>query len=248
MTAIQARPAVCSTSPVMISGRSPIRSASAPALGAIRNGVTPHGSSRSPASSGPWPSVTCWNWAMKNTAPVSDALRKKIAALPAEKARERNRRIGSSGALARSSHATNAAISSAPPASAVTTSGLPQPEGEQRDRDVDPEDPLPGDPLGDGAADHRPDHRRQPGDAAEDTHGPAAALGREGRVQQGQRERHDQGRAGALHGARRDQPADAGRQRARRGSRPEQSQPRAEYPPAPQPIAPGAPGPHHPPA
>src|SRR6266851_5643964 len=73
---------------------------------------------------------------MKNRAPVNDALRKKIAALPAEKARERNSRIGSIGARARISHATNATASSAPATSAPTTSGLPQPAdtGGQRAR------------------------------------------------------------------------------------------------------------------
>jgi hypothetical protein len=52
---------------------------------------------------------------------------KKIAALPAEKDRERKKRIGSIGSRARSSHATNATTSSAPAASVPITSGLPQP-------------------------------------------------------------------------------------------------------------------------
>jgi hypothetical protein len=52
---------------------------------------------------------------------------KKIAALPAEKARERKRPIGSIGSRARSSHATNAARRTTPAASAATTSKLSQP-------------------------------------------------------------------------------------------------------------------------
>ena len=46
-------PAACSDSPVTISGRSPMRSASAPAIGAIVMNVAVQGISRSPASSGP---------------------------------------------------------------------------------------------------------------------------------------------------------------------------------------------------
>src|SRR5215213_9790729 len=64
---------------------------------------------------------------MKNRVPRPDAHQKKIAALPAENARERNRRSGSIGAAARSSQATNASVSSVPSASADSTSTLPQP-------------------------------------------------------------------------------------------------------------------------
>jgi len=64
---------------------------------------------------------------VKNTAPVSEAFRKKIAAFPAEKAREANSRIGSIGALARDSHPANATARTAPAASVPATSGLPQP-------------------------------------------------------------------------------------------------------------------------
>jgi hypothetical protein len=71
--------------------------------------------------------LTCRNWAVKNTAPVSEAFSKKIAALPAEKPRKPNSRIGSIGARARSSHAMNATVSTAPAASVPTTSGLAQP-------------------------------------------------------------------------------------------------------------------------
>ena len=60
---------------------------------------------------------------MKNTAPNSAPTAQKIAALPAEKARERKKRIGSIGARARSSQATNAASSATPPTSAPTHLG-----------------------------------------------------------------------------------------------------------------------------
>ena len=53
ISASQAIPTACSDSPPTISGRSPIRSASAPAIGATVMNVAVHGSSRSPASSGP---------------------------------------------------------------------------------------------------------------------------------------------------------------------------------------------------
>jgi hypothetical protein len=66
---------------------------------------------------------------MKKTAPNADAQWKKIAALPAENGRERNRRIGSIGSRARSSQATNASASSSPSANASRTSGLSQPAG-----------------------------------------------------------------------------------------------------------------------
>ena len=52
---------------------------------------------------------------------------KKIAALPAEKARERKKRIGTIGSAARSSQAMNATTSTTPAASAPMISTLPQP-------------------------------------------------------------------------------------------------------------------------
>ena len=51
--ATQPSPAACRASPAAISGRVPIRSATAPASGAISIGVAVHGSSRSPVASGP---------------------------------------------------------------------------------------------------------------------------------------------------------------------------------------------------
>jgi hypothetical protein len=57
-----------------------------------------------------------------------------VATLPAENARERNRRIGSIGSRARSSQATKATARSDPALSAATTSRLPQPAAFPRTR------------------------------------------------------------------------------------------------------------------
>ena len=50
--AIQARPAACSASPTPISRWPPIRSESAPAIGATKIGIAVHGRIRRPDSSG----------------------------------------------------------------------------------------------------------------------------------------------------------------------------------------------------
>ena len=64
---------------------------------------------------------------MKKTAPVIDAFIRKATALPAEKPRMANKRIGSIGARARRSQPVNATASTTPTASAPVTSGLAQP-------------------------------------------------------------------------------------------------------------------------
>ncbi|HLQ52952.1 MAG TPA: hypothetical protein VK162_01630 [Streptosporangiaceae bacterium] len=101
---------------------------------------------------------------------------------------------------------------------------------------------MPGDPLGDGASKDRADQRRQPSNAPEDPHCPAPAVGRERRVQQRKRERHNRCRASPLQGTRRDQPSDAGRQRTRRGGRSEQPKADGEQPTAPESVAEGGRG------
>jgi hypothetical protein len=50
--ASQPSPAAWSASPVAMMGRPPIRSESAPAMGAMKIGIAVHGRMRSPASSG----------------------------------------------------------------------------------------------------------------------------------------------------------------------------------------------------
>ena len=67
------------------------------------------------------------NCARKKTPEKSAPIVKKIAALPAEKARDAKKRIGSIGSRARSSQTTNSATSSAPAPKLATTSKLPQP-------------------------------------------------------------------------------------------------------------------------
>src|SRR6266550_2989347 len=94
------------------------------------------------------------------------------------KVRFRKKRIGSIGAGARSSQSTNS-TSTIAPATSEPKSGeveavgwavrFAQAEERQRrehepDRDVDPEDPLPGEPLDDRAADERTDRDREPAD------------------------------------------------------------------------------------
>jgi hypothetical protein len=127
MSPIQPNPIACSSNPPATSARSPTRPARAPAIGATTNSVAVHGSSRTPASRGPWPCAVCRNCAMKNAEPNTDANSRKPAALPAAKARDRNSRMGSIGSRERSSHATKPASSARPPPSATTTSALPQP-------------------------------------------------------------------------------------------------------------------------
>ena len=110
-----------------MNARSPKRSASLPATGAVKNSVAVHGSSRRPASSGELPRPVCMNCARKKTPVNSEPIAKKIAALPAENARERKKRIGSIGAGARSSQRTKAASSAAPATAVPSTSADAQP-------------------------------------------------------------------------------------------------------------------------
>ena len=63
----------------------------------------------------------------KAPTPTNDVVCKKIAALPAEKARARKKCIGTIGARARSSQATKTMASSPPATSEALTSKLPQP-------------------------------------------------------------------------------------------------------------------------
>jgi hypothetical protein len=90
---------------------------------------------------------------------------------------------------------------------------------QQPDRDVQPEDPLPLDPLGDRAAEHGASEDGQAGDRGEDAERARAALGREGGADERERERRDERGAGALNRARRDQRARARRERTPRRRR-----------------------------
>ncbi len=82
---------------------------------------------------------------------------------------------------------------------------------EQADGDVEPEDPLPGEALGDRATYYRASEKGQPGHTPEDPQRPPSSLRRERRAQLRQRQRHDQRCPASLDSARGDQPADVGR-------------------------------------
>src|SRR6202035_5542321 len=101
---------------------------------------------------------------------------------------------------------------------AVWTVALAQLAGGERDQqdadgDVDPEDPVPGDGLHDGAADERADGDRDAADARPDADRHPAALGGEGLGQEGQGQRGDDGRSRALQSAGGDEQAGGGRER-----------------------------------
>src|SRR5439155_26786262 len=76
----------------------------------------------------------------------------------------------------------------------------------ETDRDVQPEDPLPGDALDDRAADEWPERDREAADAAPGAECEPALLGRDGGAEDRQRQgRHDRA-ADALKGSRRIHP------------------------------------------
>jgi hypothetical protein len=114
-----------------------------------------------------------------------------------------------------------------------------QRHGDQRHRHVDPEHRLPGDPVHDGTADHRPERDAEAGDPAPepDRHGAPGDRDRGG--EQGERQRHDRGGADALDGAGGDQRGGAvgegGPDRRER----EQRDPAEEGPAAPPAVAEG---------
>ena len=105
---------------------------------------------------------------------------------------------------------------------ALGTVGLGQTERGQRehdqpDRHVEPEDPVPVEALGDGAADERADGDREAGDPAPGPERDGASLRRDGRGQDGQGQRRDDRAADALDRAGEDE--DLGRRRQRRERR-----------------------------
>ena len=108
---------------------------------------------------------------------------------------------------------------------------------EQADGDVEPEDPLPGEALGNGAAHHRTSEDGQPGHTTEGPECPRPLLRREGHAQLRHGQRHHQRRAAPLDGARGDQGADVGSERAGRRCRHEQPQANNEQAPAPEAVA-----------
>ena len=121
-------------SPVTSSGRPPIRSVSAPAIGATIIGMPVHGSIRRPASSGEFP-CTFWRyWVKRKIDPNIPKNMRSDAALAAAKVRFRKNRIGSIGSRARRSQATNATRRMTPATSDRTISGLVHPRELARTR------------------------------------------------------------------------------------------------------------------
>ena len=90
----------------MSSGRPPIRSVTAPAIGATIIGMPVHGSIRRPASSGEFP-CTFWRyWVRRKIDPNMPKNMRSDAAFAAANARFRKKRIGSIGSRVRRSQAT----------------------------------------------------------------------------------------------------------------------------------------------
>ena len=97
-----------------MSTRVPTLGARMPAIGATNIGASVHGVVCSAASNGVEPCTTCRYWIRMNTAPNVPKLNAKPMMLVTENERSRNRRSGTSGALARVCHHRNAASSAVP--------------------------------------------------------------------------------------------------------------------------------------
>src|SRR6185436_111264 len=181
------------------------------------------------------------NWASRKIEPNIPKNIRNDAPFASAKLRDRKNRMGSIGARARSSHATNAATRMAPTASEPTISALAQPcipadeaphdpeqprarerdareieptgrapallemaqgkrDEEEADRHVEPEDPVPGDPLDHRAADERPEGDRQSPDTAPGAEREPALRWGHGRAEQREGEGHHDRAAETLHG------------------------------------------------
>src|SRR5262249_37047624 len=134
ISAIQANPAACSTSPKTISGRGPVRSASRPASGATTTGVAVQGRNRRPAPSEEKPRPSWKYSAARNAAENSAADWRNPVALAAVKARTRSSRPGSIGSGAPPSQAAQPAGGGAGGGSAGTPSVRAQPASPPRTR------------------------------------------------------------------------------------------------------------------
>ena len=110
-------------------------------------------------------------------------------------------------------------------------------EHREPDRHVQPEDPLPRDPVDDGAADERAGRDCETGDSRPGAERHAALLRGERGGEERQRQRHDDGAADPLDGARCDQRPHRGRQRRRRGGGGEQDEPDDEHAAAAEAVA-----------
>ena len=108
---------------------------------------------------------------------------------------------------------------------------LLQGEGERReheaDRDVEPEDPVPGDAADDGAADERAEGDREPGDPAPRADERSAPVGRHARAQDGERQRGDDRATDALSRT-------GGDEHSGKGQRPGPARPGRDHQPGPR--------------
>ena len=92
-------------------------------------------------------------------------------------------------------------------------------DGDDAERDVEPEDRLPVPALDDGAADQRAERDAEAGDAAPDADGGGPQALADAAGEQGERERHERRGADALHGAGGDEHPRLGREGARSARR-----------------------------
>ena len=115
-------------------------------------------------------------------------------------------------------------------------------EQHETDRHVQPEDPLPVDSLDDGPTDERARGDGEAGDPRPGAEGRTALLGREGRREDRQRQRHHDRAADSLHGPRGDQRLHRRRQRGRCGRGREQTEPEDEHTAAAEAVAERCPG------
>jgi hypothetical protein len=115
-------------------------------------------------------------------------------------------------------------------------------EQHEADRDVQPEDPLPGDAVDDRTADERAHGDGESRNARPDAERGSATLARDGVAQNRQRERRDDRRAEALQRAGGDQPVGRRRQRGGRGRGGEDANPEHEHALPPEAVAERGPG------
>jgi len=115
-------------------------------------------------------------------------------------------------------------------------------ERDEPDRDVEPEDPLPRDSLHDGTADQRTGRDREPGDPRPGPQREAALLGREGRGEDGQRERGHDRATDPLDGTSCDQRLHRRGERCGRGGGGEEAEADDEHAPAAEAVAERRPG------
>ncbi len=124
----------------------------------------------------------------------------------------------------------------------VGPEGLVQPaprgdHGNDADRDVEPEDPLPGEALGDGATDERSDGDGKAADAAPGAERECAAFRRNGGGEDRQRQRNDEGTAHTLQSAGNDEHLDRRRHRCQSGADREDAKADDEHSPPAEAVA-----------